>query len=125
LREGTGAKAPASDIAAAAAASAAASSLAKRKARRRRPQPVHQRQYADAYLDYEPDDDETPPESAPRPQPMASERGSGAMGFTGAFTAPTTDEASGLIELPADSYGAGPTEPLLPGDWDPKGGSRN
>ena len=64
LREGAGAKAPASDIAASAAAAAAASSLAKRKARRRRAAPVHERQYADAYMDYEPGPEDTPPEQA-------------------------------------------------------------
>ncbi|BBY80736.1 PPE family protein [Mycolicibacterium pulveris] len=124
LREGTGAKAPASDIAASAAASAAASSLAKRKARRRRAAPVHERQYADAYMDYEPDPEDTPPEPVAKPRMSASEKGAGAVGFTGAATKPETEQATGLTELAGDPFGGGPTEPLLPGDWDPEGGSR-
>lgn len=126
FRAGTGATAPASDIAAAAAASAAPSSLAKRKARRRRAQPIHQRQYADAYMDYEPAPDDAPP--APRPQTTASTRGSGAMGFTGAAAAPgkaDIEQATGLTELAGDSFGGGPTGPLLPGDWDHEGGARD
>ncbi|SEH51300.1 PPE-repeat protein [Mycolicibacterium rutilum] len=125
LREGTGAKAPASDIAASAAASAVASSLAKRKARRRRTQPIHERQYADAYMDYEPDEDDTPPEPVRRPSVAASERGAGTVGFTGAATTSDTEQAAGLTELAGDPFGGGPTEPLLPGDWDDKGGARD
>nr|WP_090277380.1 PPE family protein [Mycolicibacterium komanii] len=128
FREGTGLKAPASDIAASAAAAAAASSLAKRKARRKRPQPVHQRQYADAYMDYEPDDpeDATPPrESVRRPHVAASEKGAGAVGFTGAATKSDSEQASGLTELAGDSFGGGPTEPMLPSDWDHKGGEND
>lgn len=125
LREGTGAKAPASDIAASAAAAAAASSLAKRKARRKRAQPVHQRQYADAYMDYEPEEDDTPPEPVRRPHVAASEKGAGTVGFTGAAGKSETERAAGLTELAGDSFGGGPTEPLLPGDWDHKGGDRD
>ncbi|MEO3758905.1 PPE family protein [Mycobacterium sp. B14F4] len=123
LREGTGAKAPASDIAASAAAAAAASSLAKRKARRHRGQRIHQRQYADAYMDYESEPD-TPPEPVRRPHVAASERGAGTVGFTGAATKSGTEQATGLTELAGDSFGGGPTEPLLPGDWDHQGGER-
>jgi len=125
LRDRTAAKAPASDIAASAAAAAAASSLAKRKARRRRRQQIHQHQYADAYLDYEPDPDDTPPESVRQPRVSASERGSGVIGFAGAAPAPETKQATGLTELAGDSFGGGPTEPLLPGDWDEEGGARD
>ncbi len=124
FREGTGLKAPASDIAASAAAAVAASSLAKRKARRKRPQPVHQRQYADAYMDYEPDDpeDAAPPrESVRRPHVAASEKGAGAVGFTGAASGSDAEQASGLTELAGDPFGGGPTEPMLPSDWDHKG----
>jgi PPE-repeat protein len=124
FREGTGAKAPASDIAASAAAAAAASSLAKRKARRRRTQPIHQRQYADAVMDYEPDPDGAPAEPKRRAYATASERGAGTVGFTGAAAKSDIEEAAGLTELAGDSFGGGPTEPLLPGDWDPEKGPR-
>lgn len=129
FREGASAKAPASDIAASAAAAAAASSLAKRKARRRRGAELPQRQYADAYLDYEPKDDAEepePPEQRPRRSRVsASESGSGVLGFAGAAAAPDAERATGLTELHGDMYGSGPTDPLLPGDWDPEGGSRS
>lgn len=123
FREGTGAKAPAADIVAASAAAAAASSLAKRKARRKRKQTVQERGYADAYMDYEPEPD---PEPAPRTQPRtsASARGATTIGFTGTV-AESDSEAAGLTELAGDSFGGGPTDPMLPGDWDREGGSRS
>jgi PPE-repeat protein len=124
LRDTTAAKAPASDIAASAAAAAAASSLAKRKARRKRAQPIHQRQYADAYMDYEPDPEAAPPEE-PRTRMRASERGAGAVGFTGVATKSETGQATGLTELAGDSFGGGPKEPMLPGDWDQEGETRD
>ncbi|VCT92893.1 putative PPE family protein PPE2 [Mycolicibacterium hassiacum DSM 44199] len=124
FREGTGAKAPASDLAASSAAAATASSLAKRRARRKRPEPIHQRQYADAYMDYEPDPADTPPATPRRPQMSASERGADTFGFTGAAARSETREATGLTELAGDAFGGGPTEPLLPGDWE-EGGQRD
>ena len=116
LREGTGAKAPASDIAASAAAAAAASSLSKRKARRRRGAAIKERGYADAYMDYEPEPDV--PEPAPRQPVSASSRGAGPIGFAGTST---PGEAAGMTEVAGDSFGGGPVNPLLPGDWDPEG----
>lgn len=124
FREGIGAKAPASDIAASAAAAAAASSLAKRKARRKRADPIHQRQYADAYMDYEPDPEDTP-DQEPRSRMHASERGAGTVGFTGATTKSETGQATGLTELAGDSFGGGPKEPMLPGDWEQEGETRD
>lgn len=123
FREGSSAKAPAADIAAASAAAAAASALAKRKARRKRGATIKERGYADAYMDYEPEPD---PEPTAREQPRttASSRGAGQIGFTGTVTE-SDSQAAGLTELSGDSFGGGPTEPLLPGDWNPEGGSRN
>ena len=123
FREGTGAKAPAADIAASAAAAAAASSLAKRKARRKRGATVIERGYADAYMDYEPEPDPEP-ERRSEPRVSASSRGAGRVGFSGAVTdTETSREAAGLSELTGDSFGGGPKNPLLPGDWDPEGGA--
>ena len=128
VRDGISAKAPASDIAAAAAAAAGASALEKRRARRRRGASVKERGYADAYMDYEPEAPE--PELRSEPRVSASTRGAGPMGFAGA-TAPDRSqdqiEATGLAEMPGDSFGGGPVEPLLPGGWsaeDTEGGSR-
>jgi PPE-repeat protein len=128
VRDGMSAKAPASDVAAAAAAAAGASALEKRRARRHRGASVKERGYADAYMDYEP---EAPkPEPRPEPRVSSSARGAGSMGFTGATTPGQTHdhvEAAGLAEMPGDSFGGGPVDPLLPGGWtaeDTEGGSR-
>ena len=72
-------------------------------------------------MDYEPDPDETRHAPTRRPHVTASERGAGAMGFTGAATTSETEQAAGLTELSGDSFGGGPTEPLLPGDWESRG----
>ena len=120
FREGTGAKAPASDIVASSAAAAAASSLAKRKARRKRGATVIERGYADAYMDYEPEPDPEPQRRA-EPRVAASSRGAGRLGFTGTVT--NDERAAGLSEVAGDSFGSGPTDPLLPGDWE--GGARS
>jgi PPE-repeat protein len=128
VRDGMSAKAPASDIAATAAAAAGASALEKRRARRRRGASVQELGYADAYMDYEP---EAPgPQPRPEPRVSSSTRGAGPMGFTGAVTADHVDddvEAAGLAEMPGDSFGGGPVDPLLPGGWsadDTEGGPR-
>ncbi|MCP9272239.1 PPE family protein [Mycolicibacterium arenosum] len=118
FREGTGAKAPAADLIASSAAAAAAPSLAQRKSRRKRKQTVQERGYADAYMDYEPEAD---PEPAPpaRPHTSASAHGAGPMGFAGTRSE-SDSKAAGLTELAADSFGGGPVNPLLPGDWETK-----
>ena len=118
FREGTGAKAPAADAVASAAAASAAALLARRASRRKRKQTVQERGYADAYMDYEPEP-EAEAGSAPRREPRvsASARAAGGMGFTGTI-AEKDAEATGLTELAGDSYGGGPTDPLLPGNWE-------
>lgn len=114
LREETGAKAPAGDIPAVAAASAGASAREKRRARRRRG--AIMRDYGDEYMDMDGDiDSGAPPVDEPRV--TASSRGAGPMGFSGTTT-PGTADAAGLTTLPADSFGGGPTTPMLPGTWD-------
>ena len=127
LREGTSAKAPASDIAASAAAAAAASSLAKRKARRKRGASVQERGYADAYMDYEPEPDAEEPAPRPHTRVSASSSGAGAMGFGGTVGRQDDDQghAVGLTQLPDDPYGGGPVDPMLPGNWNSEGGSRS
>jgi len=129
LRDGISAKAPAADIAAAAAAAAGASALEKRRARRRRGASVKERGYADAYMDYEPEPDAAEPAPRPDPRVTSSTRGAGPMGFTGAATTEDVEQsqASGLTQMPGDSFGGGPVDPLLPGGWsaeDTEGGSR-
>jgi hypothetical protein len=40
------------------------------------------------------------------------------MGFTGAVPGEDTT-AAGMTELTGDSFGNGPTNPMLPGSWSP------
>lgn len=131
LREGTGAKAPASDIAAASSAAAAASALEKRRARRRRPKPVQERGYRDEYMDLDGDVGSGPgdgPETTPHrgARPSASGAGAGPMGFAGA-TGPAGATPSGLQMLAPDPFGGEPVKPLLPSTWEtgdePEGGT--
>jgi PPE-repeat protein len=132
LRDKSQISAPASGIPA--AASGIATSLAaRRKRRRKQGAQVEERGYADAYMDYEPPE----PDPAPQPQPrvQASQRASGAMGFTGTVTRPDVT-AAGLTTLSGDSFDDRPVTPMLPGTWageenpgttseDPEGGPRS
>ena len=47
----------------------------------------------------------------------ASARGAGAMGFGGTAARDDVD-AAGLITLPGDAFGGGPTIPMLPTTWE-------
>ncbi|MGK2901738.1 MAG: PPE family protein [Mycobacterium sp.] len=136
VRDTTSAKAPASGSSAPVASAAALSAVERRKRRRKRGGEVKDRAYADEYMDY--DEDPEPP--GPRPEPRgtgasaatgnvtgasaatgnvtASERGAGPMGFTGAVPGEDTT-AAGITELTGDSFGNGPTNPMLPGSWSP------
>lgn len=116
LRDTTGAKAPAAGIPAAAAAAASASAAERRKRRRAKVAEIKGRGYADAYMDYE-DEPDTPP--AEEPRVTASTSGAGPLGFTGS-AAKGDAQAAGLTTLSSDSFGNGPTSPMLPGTWDPE-----
>lgn len=129
VRDSTAAKAPASGSAAAVASAAALSAAERRKRRRKKGGEIKDRAYADEYMDY--DEDPAPPGAseatgnvkAPRPEPtvQASERGAGPLGFTGTVTEDITRDtaAAGITELAGDSFGNGPTNPMLPGSWRP------
>ncbi|WP_310786764.1 PPE family protein [Mycobacterium sp. Z3061] len=100
------AKAPEPDSAAAAAAAAA-----RRKARKRRQQGEPQRAYADEFADITDDSD---------PQAVESDQGAGSLGFTGTARKGGV-RAAGLITLAGDSFGGGPTLPMIPTTWDTEG----
>jgi PPE-repeat protein len=119
LRESSGAKAPAADIAAVAAASSAASARERRRARKKRG--AIARDYGDEYMDMDTDLDRSPPVDGPRVS--ASTRGAGPMGFAGTVPSGTT-EAAGLTALQGDSFGGGPVNPMMPSTWDPDTGER-
>ncbi|MET0702777.1 MAG: PPE domain-containing protein [Mycobacterium sp.] len=107
---GIAAKAPASEVAATATAAALASALAKSRARRRRGAAVKDRGHRDEFLDMN-DGPTAPPTDQRAPTTQASHQGAGALGATGGVT------AAGLTTLTQDSFGNGPTAPMLPSDW--------
>ncbi len=117
LTEGSGAKAPASDISAAASSAALAETIAKRKARRRARGDIKSRGYGYEYASM---DDEPPAGDSATQRPgavQASERGAGALGFTGTAVKDRVTDAAGLATLSAGVFGDGPTEPMLPRTW--------
>lgn len=114
FREGSSVKAPAQGIPAAAAGVAARD---KRRSRRRRAATMPEHQYADEVLDYDPEPDAVPPDE---PAVTASRSRAGAMGFGGTAVKDDVD-ASGLMTLPADEFGSGPTVPMLPNTWESDG----
>lgn len=107
FREGSSVKAPAQGIPAAAAGVAVRD---KRRSRRRRTATMPEHQYADEVLDYDP----VPPDE---PAVTASGSRAGAMGFGGTAARGDAD-AAGLVTLPADEFGSGPTVPMLPNTWE-------
>jgi PPE-repeat protein len=112
-------KAPAGSIAAAAAVGAA--SRAKTPARRRRRAEMrdHADEFADMNVDVNPDwgarSDREPVAAA-----VASQNGTGALGFAGTVGKDSSAEASGLATLSNNDFGDGPRMPMVPGTWGPE-----
>jgi PPE-repeat protein len=107
-------KAPEPDIAAA-AGTAGASAREKQRARRRRR--AGMRGYGDEFMDM---NVEVEPEWVePVASTAASDRGAGNLGFAGTAPKDADVEAAGLATLAGDGFGGGPSEPMLPGTWDP------
>ncbi|OBJ50848.1 PPE family protein [Mycobacterium sp. 1423905.2] len=111
LRDKTSAKAPAASVPAAAAA---VSARDRRLARRKRKDTMPERQYADEFMDYDGGSGAAPEQE---PTVAASALGAGQMGFGGTEANGQAD-AAGLITLPGDSFGGGPTSPMLPTTWE-------
>ncbi|MGW0161500.1 PPE domain-containing protein [Mycobacterium sp. NPDC003323] len=103
LRDKTAAQAPASGIPAA-AAGVAATSAAQRRRRRKKAAVIEDRSYADAYADYEPEEEPQEP-AQPRPWIGTSQR--------------SGIDAKGLTTVHTDQFGGSAVSPMLPGDWDP------
>jgi PPE-repeat protein len=62
-------------------------------------------------------DDGAPPREKPVAA-VASDRGAGTLGFAGTAGNDTATPA-GLTTLPGDSFGGGPSMPMVPGSWQP------
>ncbi|WP_349319008.1 hypothetical protein [Mycolicibacterium canariasense] len=128
IRDRTAAKAPASGSAAAVGSAAALSAAERRKRRRKKAAEIQDFAYADAYMDYDENDDRPPVPHEQEPAVTASTRGAGTMGFTGAVSGDAENTtAAGLTELTGDQFGGGPVNPMLPGNWpsDGEGGQHN
>lgn len=81
--------------------------------RQRARQRGHGDEFMDMNVDVDPDRDE--------PATMASERGAGNLGYSGAARK-ETDAATGPADLAGDEFGGGPSMPMIPGTWAPEGG---
>jgi PPE-repeat protein len=112
-------KAPEPDSAAAAAA-AGASAREKERARRRRR--AGMRGYGDEYMDMnvevEPHGGDLSGEP-PVASTVASDRGTGNLGFAGTARKETVAEPAGLTTLAGGEFGRGPSVPMMPGTWEP------
>ncbi|MET0896440.1 MAG: PPE family protein [Mycobacterium sp.] len=122
LTEGDKARAPASDMAAVSSAAALAATQARRKARRRRGAEIKDRGFRDEYLtmDDGPAAPPAEPQQTTRPATaQSSQHGAGtlgAAGLTGTQAKPGA-AAAGMTSLDGDSFGNGPTSPMLPNTW--------
>ncbi|OBK41806.1 PPE family protein [Mycobacterium kubicae] len=116
LRDRTAAKAPSASVPAAAAG---VSARDRRLARRKRKDTMPERQYADEFMDYDTNGG-SGAEPVPDPVVAASTLGAGQMGFEGTAANGQAD-AAGLTTLPGDSFGGGPTSPMLPTGWETDG----
>jgi hypothetical protein len=96
----------------AAAAAVAAAAKGKTRTRRRRRAEIHDHadEFADMNVDVDPD----------WGAPTASDRGAGPLGFAGTVSK-GSELATGLATLSDDGFGNGPTMPMLPNTWTPKG----
>jgi PPE-repeat protein len=112
-------KAPAGSIAAAAAVGAA--SRAKVPTRRRRKSEMHDHsdEFADMNVDVDPDWG-SQSDREPVAATVASQNGTGSLGFAGTVGKDSSAKASGLATLRSNDFGNGPRMPMVPGTWGPE-----
>jgi PPE-repeat protein len=112
-------KAPAGSIAAAAAVGAA--SRAKVPTRRRRKSQMHDHsdEFADMNVDVDPDWG-SQSDREPVAATVASQNGTGSLGFAGTVGKDSSAKASGLATLRSNDFGNGPRMPMVPGTWGPE-----
>jgi PPE-repeat protein len=96
----------------AAAADVAAGAKHRTRTRRRQRARVHSHahEFMDMNVDVEPD----------WGAPTASEQGAGPLGFSGTLSK-DAEPATGLATLAGDGFGGGPSMPMLPNTWLPRG----
>jgi PPE-repeat protein len=111
-------KAPAGAIAAAAAVSAASRAKAPTRRRRKSEMRDHADEFADMNVDVSPDWG-SPSDREPAAAAVASQSGTGALGFAGTVEKDRSAEASGLATLSSNGFGNGPRMPMVPGTWGP------
>jgi PPE-repeat protein len=79
----------------------------------------HADEFADMNVDVNPDwgarSDREPVAAA-----VASQNGTGALGFAGTVGKDSSAEASGLATLSNNDFGNGPRMPMVPGTWGPE-----
>jgi len=97
--------------AAAAAVAAAAKDRTRKRRRRRAEMHDHADEFADMNVEVDPDWGAST---------EASDRGAGALGFSGTASK-GSEQAAGLATLSDDGYGNGPSMPMLPNTWSPEG----
>jgi PPE-repeat protein len=112
-------KAPAGAIAAAAAVSAASRAKAPTRRRRKSEMRDHSDEFADMNVDVNPDWG-SPSDREPVAAAVASQSGTGSLGFAGTVGKDGAAEASGLATLRSNSFGNGPRMPMVPGTWGPE-----
>jgi PPE-repeat protein len=78
----------------------------------------HADEFADMNVDVNPDWG-SPSDREPVAAAVASQSGTGALGFAGTVEKDRSAEASGLTTLSSNGFGNGPRMPMVPGTWDP------
>ena len=106
------------------AAAGAVGISAREKARARRRRRAVMRDHADEFMDLDSGADtgpgEEPAGASSMASPADSDRGAGALGFTGTVEKRAGSAASGLATLTGDGFGGGPNMPMLPDTWGEK-----
>jgi PPE-repeat protein len=97
--------------AAAAAVAAGATDRTRTRRRQRGRQHAHAHEFMDMNVDVEPEWDAS---TAP------SDRDAGPLGFSGTVSK-GAEQATGLATLAGDGFGGGPSVPMLPNTWPPRG----
>jgi PPE-repeat protein len=112
-------KAPAGSIAAVAAVGAASPAKARTRRRRKSEMHDHSDEFADMNIDVDPDWGSRS-DREPVAATVASQNGTGSLGFAGTVDKDSSAEASGLATLSSNGFGNGPRMPMVPGTWGPE-----